>query len=198
MFLHVGETVNMNWCLAVTLGKWYSIGASAVHKPCAHTVGWCSPAQQARTKRERLIVLVWGLLGRALEAVQDKSSHDLIMRPKHTSGVAHTSLWCSLYCTFMLTFHCIFLANGPIIHFLHRPNTGIQMLMRWREPLQIKKGRSSTNSLGSGMKPFSVETLLRPHASGEQVCTLLRKASGVYVMSLSNISCFYGEQMRCQ
>lgn len=50
-----------------------------------------------------------------------------------------------------------------------RPNTGTPMWMRWKELLQIIKERLSTDSSGSGTKPFSVETRHQPPASGEQV-----------------------------
>lgn len=60
-----------------------------------------------------------------------------------------------------------------LIHTSHafsfRPNTGTRVWMRWKERLQIKKERSSTGSLGSGMKQFSVETPHLLYASGEQV-----------------------------
>lgn len=51
----------------------------------------------------------------------------------------------------------------------HRPNTGIQAWMRWKEPSQIIKERSSTDSSESGTRPFSAETRHPPRASGEQV-----------------------------
>lgn len=50
-----------------------------------------------------------------------------------------------------------------------RPSTGTQMWMRWKELSRIIKERLSTDSSESGTKPFSVETLHQPHASGEQV-----------------------------
>lgn len=78
----------------------------------------------------------------------------------HIPVCATTRYW--ILCSFRRIFHC----NWP---FFHRPNTGIQVWMRWRELSQIKRGRSSTNSLESGTKQFSVETLLQRHASGEQV-----------------------------
>lgn len=41
--------------------------------------------------------------------------------------------------------------------------------MRWREPLQIIKGRSSTDCLENGTKQFSAVTRPQPPAFGEQV-----------------------------
>lgn len=97
---------------------------------------------------------------------------------------------------FILTLQRIFLplnnhryAAHSNCHFFHRPNAGIQVWTRWRELSQIKKGRSSTNSLESGTKQFSVATLLQPHASGEQVWQLswLRMHHGAFVKFLSYI-----------
>lgn len=67
----------------------------------------------------------------------------------------------------ILTYECY--PAFQLTNFHHRPNTGTQVWMRWREPSLTRKGRLSTDSLGSGMKQFSVETRLQPHASGEQV-----------------------------
>lgn len=73
----------------------------------------------------------------------------------------------------ILMYHCMFLfgqrSHVSNCRFFHRPNTGILVWMRWKEQLQIKKGRSSRDSSESGTKQFSVETRLQPPASGEQV-----------------------------
>lgn len=64
----------------------------------------------------------------------------------------------------------LFVSHHALLSILSsRPSTGTQMWMKWKELSQIIKERSSTDSLESGMKPFSVETRHQPHASGEQV-----------------------------
>lgn len=64
---------------------------------------------------------------------------------------------------------CESLCSSTSVNSFHRPSTGIQVWMRWKELSQIIKERSSTDSLESGMKRFSAETRHQPRASGEQV-----------------------------
>ena len=103
------------------------------------------------------------------------ATHTLVLRVVYATATSADCDWTpsrSLHCPSPLNCRDTVLSvwDQPVLSTcFHRPNTGTPVWTRWRGPSRIRKGRSSTGSLESGTRRFSVETHLQPRASGEQV-----------------------------